>query len=131
VETSHRPIRPKRYAKPRAIGAYSSAGAMAKVDGRSKEAGFMRRLRRELTEFVGGPNAIQKQLIERCVRLSMAVELLDERLFKHGHLSDRDQRQYLAWSNSLSRTLRLLGLKPAKPATNAQQPREAQHEAAA
>ena len=67
----------------------------------------MRRLRRELTEIVGNPNAIQKQLIERCVRLSMAVELLDEKLLTNGHLSDRDQRQYLAWSNSLSRTLRL------------------------
>lgn len=113
METSHRPIRPKRYAKPRAIGAYSSAGAMAKVDGRSKEALFMARIRRELTEHVGQPNAVQRQLIERCVRLTMQVEILDEQFLKLNYMSERDSRQYIAWSNALSRTLAKLGVNPA------------------
>ena len=116
VEENHRPIRPKRYAKPRAIGAYSSAGAMAKVDGRSKEALFMQRLRKELLAHVGGsPSATQRLLVERAVRLSMQVELMDERFFKDGELSDRNNRQLLAWSNALTRTLSKLGINPTKP----------------
>lgn len=115
MEENHRPIRPKRYAKPRAIGAYSSAGAMAKVDGRSKEALFMQRLRKELLAHVGGnPSATQRLLVERAVRLSMQVELMDERFFKDGELSDRNNRQLLAWSNALTRTLSKLGINPTK-----------------
>lgn len=53
-------------------------------------------------------------LREQC-ELSMQVELMDERFFKDGELSERNNRQLLAWSNALTRTLSKLGINPTKP----------------
>jgi hypothetical protein len=105
------------------VGPYSRQGALAMLDGRSKEAMFMRRVRAELTAHVGGkPSAVERQLIERAVRLSLALELMDERLTHGAAFGAHDHNSYLAWSNSLGRTLRLLGLKPTpKPAPTLQE----------
>ncbi len=112
-------IQPKRRVRPR-IGPYSQAGAVALLDGRSREAQWMKARRAELIEHVGGqPNAAQRMLIERAVRLSLQLELMDERLTHGEPFKPRDHNHYLAWSNSLTRTLRALGLKgaPEQPKT--------------
>lgn len=107
--------RPK--ANRRVIGPYSSAGAMSLIDGRTRQALFMQRLRKKLLDHVGGdPTITQRQLIERVVRLSMLVEIFDAKFFKDGELSERDQRQHITYSNALSRTLAKLGVNAKSPA---------------
>ena len=96
------------------IGPYSRPNAIAKLDQRTKEAALLRRVRRDLVAHVGGkPSKVQLALIERAARLTLHVELMDKRAFAAGELSEKDSREYLAWSNSLTRTLRELGLKAA------------------
>jgi hypothetical protein len=70
--------------------------------------------RAELTAHVGGnPNNVQKALIERAARLTLYVEMMDARALAAGTMSERDSRQYLAWSNALRLCLRDLGVKAA------------------
>lgn len=69
----------------------------------------MKRIRAELTAHVGKPTAVQRQLIERAVRLSLQLELMDERLTHGARFKPRDHNHYLAWSNALTRTLARLG----------------------
>jgi hypothetical protein len=56
---------------------------------------------------------VQKALIERAARLTLYVEMMDARALKAGGMTDHDARMYLAWSNTLTRTLRDLGIKSA------------------
>jgi hypothetical protein len=68
-----------------------------------------------LTEHLGGkPSRVQRELIRRCARLALHLELQDERSMLAGEMGDGMSRRYLAWNNTLSRTLRLLGLESAK-----------------
>jgi hypothetical protein len=94
------------------VGPYSRAGALATVDGRTKAARFLRETRRQLTAHVGGtPSATQSVLIERAAMLRLHLAQLDEKaLAAGGSLTDHDSRQYLAWSNSLDRAMRTLGI---------------------
>jgi len=101
------------------VGPYSKRGALAMMDGRSREALFMRARRHELTAHIGGsPTVVQAALIERCAWLSLRVALLDEKMVA-SELTDHDNRAYLARSNSLARALKLLGVKgvEARPPT--------------
>lgn len=83
-------------------------------DGRTREARLMRETREALIAHVGGnPSAAQRGLIERGVWLTLAVSRLDAQMLAKGGLSDHASREYLAWSNTLTRTLRTLGLKGA------------------
>jgi hypothetical protein len=105
---------PSRHVRPR-VGPYSRSGAVALLDGRSREAQYMRQVRSDLIKHVGGsPSAVQRQLIERAVRLSLQLELMDERLMHHESFTAHDHNAYLAWSNALTRTLARLGLSAAK-----------------
>lgn len=93
---------------------HSRPAALAKLDGRTREARIMRAARDELTAHVGGkPSATQRALIERAATLTLRVAQLDAKAADAGAMSDHASKQYLAWSNSLTRTLRELGLKPA------------------
>jgi hypothetical protein len=90
-------------------------GAVALLDGRSREALFMKRVRADLLAHVGGnPSAVQRALIERAVRLSLQLELMDERLTHGATFKARDHNHYLAWSNALTRTLARLGITAAE-----------------
>ena len=72
--------------------------------------------RADLTAHVGGnPSKVQAALIERAARLTLLVEMMDAQAIENGGMTERDGRSYLAWSNSLTRTLRELGLKSAAP----------------
>lgn len=98
----------------RSLGPYSRPATLAKLDQRTKEARLVRETRAELVAHVGGkPSATQRALIERAVQLTLRVALMDRKFTEAGHTSERDSREYLAWSNSLARTLREIGLKPA------------------
>lgn len=49
--------------------------------------------------------------------LTLHIARMDARANEDGELSDHASRQYLAWSNSLTRTLRTLGLDETAPKT--------------
>ena len=92
------------------IGPNSRASSLAKVDGRTREAHLLRQVRSELTAHVGGkPSATQRMLIERAAVLALRVGMLDRKIMDDG-MAEHASRTYLAWSNSLTRTLRELGL---------------------
>ena len=114
AETAPSLAPPKRRVKARA-GPYSKSGAISLLDARSREAQFMRRVRAELIAHCGGrPNPVQRQLVERAVRLSLALELLDERMMHEG-IETGGYNHYIAMSNALSRTLAKIGLDGAAP----------------
>jgi hypothetical protein len=67
-----------------------------------------------LVEHVGGkPSPVQGELIRRCARVALHLELADEKAFAGSAMSDPAARQYSIWSGSLVRTLRHLGLQGA------------------
>jgi hypothetical protein len=74
----------------------------------------MARVRAELTEHLGGkPTAPQRILIDRAAALSLRLHLMDRESVRSGQMSERNGRQYLAWSNSLTRVLNQIGLTAA------------------
>lgn len=78
----------------------------------------MCQVRDELYAHCGGkPSATQRALIERAVNLSIRIAIMDERFAETGQQTELDSRTYLAWSNSLTRTIRSLGLKGATSRT--------------
>jgi hypothetical protein len=85
-------------------------------DGRSADAVLLRRARTELTTHIGGkPSATQKALIDRAAMLTLHIARMDAKAIEAGDFSDHASRQYLAWSNTLTRTLRTLGLEATPP----------------
>ena len=95
------------------IGPYSRPHRLAKLDGRTREAALMRDMRARLIAHVGGsPSAVELALIDRAAQLMLKVAQLDAKLDASA-MSDHDHRHYLAWSNSLTRTLEKLGMKSA------------------
>lgn len=113
--------------KARQIGPYSRPCVLAKLDRRTREARLLQETRAALISHVGGQvSAIQAALIERAAWLTLRVAQLDAKIAAGDAFSDHDNRSYLAWSNSLSRTLRELGLRSAAP----RQPTLAEHLAA-
>jgi hypothetical protein len=76
----------------------------------------MQQMRAELAAHVGQPSAVQRMLIERAATLSLQLEALDRRMFEGGTLNEHDTRIYLAWSNSLTRTLKALGVAASRVA---------------
>ena len=96
----------------RNIGPYSSAVALANLDNRTKEGRLLREIRERLIAHLGGsPSEVQRQLVERVAMLTLHVSLFDRRAIEGGGLDERDRREYLAYSNSLERALRQLGIK--------------------
>jgi hypothetical protein len=105
------------------LGPYSQTAILSKLDGRTKEARLMRGTRSALVAHVGGrPSIVQQTLIERACQLQIRIAMMD-RDFAEGHVqTEHDSRTYLAWSNSLTRTLRELGVNEAsaRPLTPAE-----------
>jgi hypothetical protein len=96
------------------LGPYSRTATLAKLDQRTKEARLMRCTRAALIAHVGGkPSVVQQTLIERACQLQIRIAMMDRDFADGGVLTEHDSRTYLAWSNSLTRTLRELGLKGA------------------
>ena len=90
---------------------------LARMDGRTREARFLCRARAEMVQHVGGnPSATQRTLIEQAAQLQLRLAVMDRRFAETGAQTDHDSRTYLAWSNSLSRLMRQLGVKAAAQA---------------
>jgi hypothetical protein len=92
--------------------------------GRSREGRLLLAFRETLIKHVGGkPSSVQLALINSATQLKMHLDRLDEASAASGEaLSEHQTKVYLAWSNSLARTLKLLGLQgvPEKPPTIAE-----------
>jgi hypothetical protein len=100
--------------KARDIGPHSRPHALAKIDNRTKEARLLRETRSNLIAHLGGrPSEVQLQMIERIAMLTLHVSLFDRRAIENGGMGERDRREYLAYSNSLERALRQLGIRAA------------------
>ena len=83
-------------------------------DGRSPDAVLLRRTKAAFIAHVGGkPSATQRALVDRAAMLTLHLARLDAKAMQAGGFTDHDSRTYLAWSNSLRRTLAALGMKPA------------------
>ena len=90
------------------LSPYFQPSTLAKLDGRTRESRLMRRLRADLAAHVGGqPSATQRVLIERAVQLSLQVALMEAK----PTLTDHDGRQYITWTNALTRLMRQMGMK--------------------
>jgi hypothetical protein len=82
------------------------------VDGRSREGRFLRAVRSELAEMVGGePTPAQRAIIDRVAWLRLHVTLLDEKVGSGAILSDHDVRHYLSYTNAIVRAMARLGAK--------------------
>ncbi len=104
------------------IGPYSRPASMAKIDGRSADGRFLRRVRAELAQHVGGkPSATQYALIDRIAWLRLRIAAMDGNTALAKPMTEHDSRTYLAWVGTLDRLMRGLGpavpLPDAKPAT--------------
>lgn len=114
----------------RKVRPYSSPSVLANVDGRTREARLMRDTRAELVAHVGGsPSATQRALIESAVQLSLRIALMDQEFARTGEMPDHTARSYLAWQNTLARTVTRLGIKAA-PQVRTLQQKLAEHVAA-
>ena len=84
----------------------------------TKEGELYRRISRDLRAHIGGnPTAAQELLIGRIAWLQVHMARIDERAMRDGGLSAHATREYLAWHNTIARSLSLLGLNgtPDKP----------------
>jgi hypothetical protein len=67
-----------------------------------------------LRAHVGGkPSIVQQTLIERACQLQIRIAMMDRDFANGFQQTEHDSRTYLAWSNSLTRTLRELGIEAA------------------
>jgi hypothetical protein len=82
------------------------------IDLRSKAGRAARELKAALLRHVGRrPTGAQIAMIEQLIQLKLRLAIMDQHFVASGFLHNmHDSRQYLAWSNSFTRGLRLLGL---------------------
>lgn len=94
------------------IGPYSRPKALEKLDGRTRSGRLVKQKRAELIAHVGGsPSPTQRALIDRAAWLSLHIALIDERTAEGKPMTEHDSRTYLAWTNTLTRLMRQIGLK--------------------
>jgi hypothetical protein len=80
-----------------------------RVDGRSREGKFLRRVEAELVAQIGGePSFAQELLIRRVARSSLQLELLDEKMMR-GEFRESDGRIQGGLQNAVRLCLRELG----------------------
>jgi hypothetical protein len=85
-----------------------------RIDGRSREGKFLRRVEAELVAHVGGsPSFAQSLLIRRAARSMLQLELLDAKM-SSGSWTAHDARTQGGLNNAVRLTLRELGIKPPK-----------------
>jgi hypothetical protein len=102
------------------VGPFSKSlhngAAGATIDRRTREGRFLREYAEQLKQHVGGsPTIVQTALIHQACRLALMCALMDEKMedTETPEISDRVSRQYLAWSNALSRLLVAIGVQAA------------------
>ena len=81
---------------------------LSDVDGRTKLGRITNELRRELYDHLGGaPNAVERALVEQCVTLRAKTAMIDARIID-GTANEMETAHYIAWCNSLRRSLAAL-----------------------
>jgi hypothetical protein len=89
--------------------------ADSRLDGRSVEGKYARRLEKELLEGVSStPTVVQKLMVRQAVRIQLQINALGAKL-SEGNFTDHDRRVLGALHNAFRLTLRELGIKPAEP----------------
>jgi hypothetical protein len=97
---------------------YSAPVRKAGVTLRTLEGRLIRDVRADLIKHVGGtPSVTQRVLIERAVMLTVQLGRMDAKALADGAMSEHASREYLAWSNTLTRTMKALGIKGASERT--------------
>ena len=99
------------------LGAHSRAirrGVIGdKIDGRSAEAKFLKKIAAELANQIGRePTFAESMLIRRASRSMLQLEILDSKLML-GNWSEYDSRVQGGLNNNVRLCLRELGIKPA------------------
>jgi hypothetical protein len=85
--------------------------ALANLDGRTKEAAFVRKVRAELVAHVGGsPSVTKRALIDAAVQIRLRLAVMDAEFAQTKTFTEHTSRQYLAWSGHYARMLKQLGM---------------------
>ncbi len=93
------------------IGRYSHGNALVRLDFRTREGKFARAIQDELVAHVGGsPNAAQQLLIRLASIKALRIALMSDHVLSQESISEKDDRSFLCWANSLRRDLDVLGL---------------------
>lgn len=96
------------------IGSHYAPFVLAKLDGRTREAKFVRDMRNDMAARLdGNPTATQWRGIETAAWLSLQIMLLDTKAADGGALTATEVRSRAALHDSLERVLRDLGLHAA------------------
>lgn len=96
------------------IGPYSTHGTLVKRDGRTREARLVKCLHDDLVAHVGGkPSVTQRVLIDQACALRLRIALMERDGIGEREMSQQRQIQFLAWTGSLTRLLRDIGLEGA------------------
>src|SRR5260370_1063767 len=99
--------------KARHIGPCSRPATLLKLDGRTREAALMRRIRDDMVEHLGGEahvSAVQRLVVDRLAITTLRLSLYDRKLIE-GSLTDHDGRIYGALHNSFRLLVKELGMK--------------------
>jgi hypothetical protein len=95
----------------------TSRHRLRRLDGRTKEAKFLKAHKVELIQHLGGPNKVtppQRYLIERVAADLFLLELYDEKIAA-GNMTELDGRNMHALRNSVRLALKELGLNQDAP----------------
>jgi hypothetical protein len=92
-------------------GKVTEKRGLPSVDGRTRAGRAAKVFRQELTDYLGGsPSIIERTIIDRCVWLQLKCGIMDQKI-ADGRDTEFDSKCYLAWSNSLQRSLLKLGYR--------------------
>jgi hypothetical protein len=91
--------------------AVADVTAPVRLHGNSAPRRAAAKLRTDLIAHCGNrPSATQLAIIEQAAELKVRLAVMDQEFIRTGRRSAHASRDYLAWSNSLVRLLRQLGL---------------------
>lgn len=102
-------IEPRSAVSAHRVGPYSRPHALARLDKRTREARFLKRVRDELTAYLGGSEHMtvpQRILVARVAVDLLRLELLDQKIARGEELTDHDGRIAHALRNSIRLMLR-------------------------
>jgi hypothetical protein len=101
----------------RKTGPYSKPWHLARPRRRTRVPRFLTQIRADLTKHLGGkPNVAQQLMIDRIAMTLLRIELMDRDALDSdtpGVITERQSINYLAWTNTIGRLLRDLGLDEA------------------
>lgn len=90
----------------RQLGPYTRKSLTTELDGRTREAAFMRGFRAELVKAIGGkPTFLQTTLIDRACVLRLRIAMLDRKMVQVTDATLHDNNHYIAWVNALRRMI--------------------------